>query len=114
MASASITLVSSTEGVRYRNAGPKEAVRMETMVKRIVIVGAGGHGREIVALAAACNLAAGQPIYDVVGVVDDGKPDLERLEKLSVSLIGPIEALGNLDARYVIGIGSPAVRRVVD
>jgi sugar O-acyltransferase (sialic acid O-acetyltransferase NeuD family) len=114
MASASITLVSSTEGVRHRNAGPKEAVRMETMVERIVIVGAGGHGREIVALAAACNLAAERPIYDVVGVVDDGKPDIARLERLSVPLIGPVEAVGNLDARFVIGIGSPSVRRAVD
>lgn len=100
--------------MRYRNAGPKEAVRMETMVERIVIVGAGGHGREIVALAAACNLAAERPIYDVVGVVDDGKPDIARLERLSVPLIGPVEAVGNLDARFVIGIGSPSVRRAVD
>ena len=87
---------------------------METMVERIVIVGAGGHGREIVALAAACNLAAERPIYDVVGVVDDGKPDIARLERLSVPLIGPVEAVGNLDARFVIGIGSPSVRRAVD
>lgn len=84
------------------------------MVERIVIVGAGGFGREIVALAAACNRAAEQPIYDLVGVVDDGNPDLGRLQRLSVPLIGPVEAVGNLDARYLIGIGSPSVRRAVD
>jgi sugar O-acyltransferase (sialic acid O-acetyltransferase NeuD family) len=84
------------------------------VVERIVIVGAGGYGREIVALAAACNLAAQQARYDVVGVVDDGVPDLGRLDRLSVSLIGPVESVGNLDARYVIAIGSPSVRRVVD
>jgi sugar O-acyltransferase (sialic acid O-acetyltransferase NeuD family) len=55
-----------------------------------------------------------QPIYDVVGVVDDGMPDLGRLQRLSVPLIGPVEAVGNLGARYVIGIGSPSVRRAVD
>ena len=99
---------------RYSNGEPNELVRVGTVVERIVIVGAGGHGREMVALAAACNLAAERPIYEVVGVVDDGKPDLGRLERLSVPLLGPVEAVGDLDARYVIGIGNPSVRRVVD
>jgi sugar O-acyltransferase (sialic acid O-acetyltransferase NeuD family) len=100
--------------VGYRNAEPNEVVRVETVAERIVIVGAGGFGREIMALAAACNRAAERSIYDVVGVVDDGVPDLGRLERLSVPLIGPVEMVGNLDARYVIGIGSPSVRRAVD
>jgi sugar O-acyltransferase (sialic acid O-acetyltransferase NeuD family) len=112
--SASITQASRRGMGAIQEWRTNEVVRVETVVERIVIVGAGGHGREIVALAAACNLAAEQPIYDVVGVVDDGKPDLGRLERLSVPLIGPVEAVGNLDARYVIGIGSPSVRRIVD
>jgi sugar O-acyltransferase (sialic acid O-acetyltransferase NeuD family) len=87
---------------------------VETVGERIVIVGAGGFGREIVALAAACNRAAGHSIYDVIGVVDDGMPDLGKLKRLSVPLIGPVEAVGNLDARYLIGIGRPSVRRAVD
>ena len=70
---------------------------METVAERIVIVGAGGHGREIVALAAACNLGRQQPIYEVVGVVEDGDPDRGRLERLSVPLLGPIETVADLD-----------------
>ena len=89
-------------------------LRVETVAERIVIVGAGGHGREIVALAAACNLGRQQPIYEVVGVVEDGDPDRGRLERLSVPLLGPIETVADLDARYVIGIGDPSVRHFVD
>jgi sugar O-acyltransferase (sialic acid O-acetyltransferase NeuD family) len=84
------------------------------MIERIVIVGAGGSAREIVALAAACNRGAERALYDIVGVVDDGMPDLGALERLSVPLIGPIEAVEKCDARYVIGIGNPAARRAVD
>jgi len=100
--------------VRCRNGDTNELVSVETVVERIVIIGAGGFGREIVALARACNTVPEQPIYEVVGVVDDGTVDRGRLERLSVSLIGIVETVGNLDARYVIGIGSPSVRRVVD
>lgn len=84
------------------------------MVERIVIVGAGGHGREIVGLAAACNAGEEQPRYEVIGVVDDGMPDLGRLEKLSVPLLGPVDVVGSLDAEYIIGIGNPSIRRSVD
>ena len=96
-------------------ASPTRIVKVETVVERIVIVGAGGswsgdrwHWLQL------ATLPRSEPIYDVVGVVDDGMPDLGRLGRLSVPLIGPVEAVGNLDTRYVIGIGSPTVRRDVD
>lgn len=80
----------------------------------VVVIGASGFGRECLDVLEAMA-AAGSPL-EVVGVVDDGPSDLnlERLAARGVSYLGMVEEwLANelLPRLYVLGIGSPEVRR---
>jgi sugar O-acyltransferase (sialic acid O-acetyltransferase NeuD family) len=84
----------------------------------LVVVGCGGHGREVVGIARAINAAADrQDRWRIVGVVDErpSAVNLDRLARLDVPFLGGLEWLGKVDAdtRYLIGIGDPWVRRDV-
>ncbi len=80
------------------------------MPEPLVIVGCGGHGREVYGIVRAVNEAAGEP-WKVLGFVDDhpGDVNLGRLLRLGVPFLGPLTALP-AGSRYVIGIGDPRVR----
>jgi sugar O-acyltransferase (sialic acid O-acetyltransferase NeuD family) len=85
-----------------------------TSPERIVVVGASGFGRECLDVLVAMA-AAGSPV-EVAGVVDDGPSDinLERLAARGVSYLGTVgEWLTTVDSerRYVLGVGSPDLRR---
>jgi sugar O-acyltransferase (sialic acid O-acetyltransferase NeuD family) len=89
------------------------------MTQRISIIGAGGFGREVLDVVNAINDAlppAAAPAYEVIGFLDDGDPDLDRLGYPEVPHIGPVRELASLplEVGYVIGIGSPQVRRQLD
>lgn len=80
----------------------------------VVVVGASGFGRESLDVLDAL-VRDGAPI-EIRGVVDDNPhpDDRARLQARGVAYLGPIEsglltAVGSLS--YVLGIGSPAVRR---
>ena len=75
----------------------------------LVVVGAGGHGREVFDAATAAT-RAGTADWDVVGFVDDGDVDLGRLERLGVPLLGDPDELLARPITYAIGVGTPAVR----
>lgn len=81
------------------------------MSEPLVIVGAGGFGRETIELVAALNAA--HPRYDLLGVLDDGIPDAALLGRLGVPHLGGCEAIRALPGgtRFVVGIGSGPVRR---
>jgi sugar O-acyltransferase (sialic acid O-acetyltransferase NeuD family) len=81
------------------------------MAEALVIVGCGGHGRELLGIVEAVNAATGEP-WKVLGFVDDG-PNRVNLARLRAPFLGPVAALAELDAHYVIGIGHPAVRAAV-
>ena len=78
-------------------------------VRDLVIVGAGGHGRELFATIAALN--AGSPTWRVLGVVDDAPQHQDRLERLGLPLLGPVDHLLELGCTYALGIGTSEVRR---
>jgi sugar O-acyltransferase (sialic acid O-acetyltransferase NeuD family) len=85
-----------------------------TSPERVVVVGASGFGRECLDVLEAMA-AIGEPV-EVAGVVDDGpsEPNLERLAARGVSYLGTVEEwLTAVDGerRYVLGVGSPEVRR---
>lgn len=86
------------------------------MATRLVVIGGGGFGREVLDVVEAVNNYHGSSVLDVVGVLDDGAPDHALLKPYGVSHLGPVSILGELDedVGYVIGIGKPAVRRMLD
>lgn len=72
----------------------------------IVIVGAAGHGREVLDVVEASGLPFG-------GFVDDGAPDLEPLERRAAALLGGLEVLDGLAASVLLGLGDSRVRQRV-
>lgn len=85
----------------------------------LVILGAGGHGRETLDIVAALHAArdpadAVTPHWHFAGFVDDGGGDPALLARRHASVIGGTEVMRTLDAHYVIGIGDSAVRARLD
>lgn len=82
------------------------------------MIGGGGFGREVLDVIDAINLdhaTTGEAAYEVVAVLDDGEPDPATLAPYGVE-VQPVAALDAMpaDVGYVIGIGSPEVRRKLD
>lgn len=84
------------------------------MAEKIVVVGAGGFGRETLDVIDAINATAPEPVWEVAGVVDDRPAEIQRdrLNARDIPLLGGLEALRDQVKEYwfVIGIGSPVVR----
>ncbi|HEU5108587.1 MAG TPA: NeuD/PglB/VioB family sugar acetyltransferase [Micromonosporaceae bacterium] len=85
------------------------------MTVDLVIVGCGGHGREVFGIVAAANDAARQPGWRVLGFVDDDPSPVnrDRVARLGAAYLGPCDALARTGGYYVVGIGDPRVRRAV-
>lgn len=89
------------------------------MVTPIVVVGAGGFGRETLDVLEAVNRGPSGLTYSLQGVVDDhpSEYDLDLLLERGVKYIGTSDdLLGHRmrEVRYVIGIGNPGVRAKID
>lgn len=80
----------------------------------LVIVGAGGQGREALDTVEALNAAAPAPVWEFRGFLADDDRSAPLLAARAVGVVGPVEHLHDLDADYVIAIGDPSVRRAVD
>jgi sugar O-acyltransferase (sialic acid O-acetyltransferase NeuD family) len=81
------------------------------MTTALVIVGAGGHGRETLDVVEACN--AMSPTYDFMGFcARDADPAL--MARRHATVLGDVDVLRDLDASYVIGIGTSGTRRDLD
>ena len=78
----------------------------------IVIVGAGGFGRECLDIVEALNDDGAD--LEVVGFVDDGGGPAELLERRAVRCLGPVSTAPDHADRYVIAIGSGEVRARLD
>jgi sugar O-acyltransferase (sialic acid O-acetyltransferase NeuD family) len=85
----------------------------------LVIVGCGGHGRELLGIVRAVNdaSAAGNR-WQIEGFVDDAPSDSdrERIERLGVPYLGPIGWLADPpgEPHYLLGIGDPVARVAVE
>jgi sugar O-acyltransferase (sialic acid O-acetyltransferase NeuD family) len=79
------------------------------IVHPLVIIGAGGFGREVLDVVDAIN--ALRPSYEFLGFLDDGAVRADLLARLAAPHLGASERLTELDAMYVVGIGSGVVRR---
>lgn len=81
-------------------------------MRPLVIVGTGGHGRELLEIFRACE--AEQPRHELVGFLDDALPDGAGAGPGGVPVLGATRWLASAAVEYVIGIGAPAVRRRID
>ena len=85
---------------------------------RLIVVGAGGFGRETLDIVAAHNAAVwhgrpahGSELWDVVGVVDDRDPDPDLIAPHGVAYLGPISSIERFaGARYIAAVANPVVR----
>jgi sugar O-acyltransferase (sialic acid O-acetyltransferase NeuD family) len=84
----------------------------------VVIVGAGGFGRETLDVIEAVNRASDHPPFTIVGVLDDAPTPLAlaRLAARGIAFLGGVDAWlsGGGPAQYIIAIGNPRVRALVD
>lgn len=86
------------------------------MADPLIIIGAGGFGREAADAVEAINRAADAPVWDLLGIVDDSPSDenLARLATRGITYLGTtgtiVRALNR--PNYVVGIGSPQVRKM--
>ncbi|WP_114424566.1 NeuD/PglB/VioB family sugar acetyltransferase [Nocardioides houyundeii] len=87
------------------------------MAESLLVVGAGGFGREVLDVVDAINAASTEPVWAVAGVVDDSPSDenLDLLAKRGVPFLGTsADAISRGSVtHYVVGIGSPQVRRKI-
>ena len=75
------------------------------MAERVVIVGAGGHGREVLDIIEAIGG------FEVLGFVDDGTPDVALFADRGHRLLGGTDALASFgEVLVVVGVGDPRVR----
>jgi sugar O-acyltransferase (sialic acid O-acetyltransferase NeuD family) len=81
------------------------------MADDLVIVGAGGHGRETLDIVEAMN-DAGTGQWNFLGFVDDGEVRQDRLARREAEVL-EVSELDPEDVRYVIGIGDPKTREAV-
>jgi sugar O-acyltransferase (sialic acid O-acetyltransferase NeuD family) len=80
-------------------------------VREVVIIGAGGFGRELLdVITAAIDAGA---MLEFSGFVDDGEPDRTLLAARGAPLLGTTDDLDGRDVGYLIGIGAPQARRAV-
>lgn len=79
----------------------------------LVVVGAGGFGRETIDVILAINEV--RPTFNLLGVVDDSPSELNRsrLDAIEVPLMGRIDELEGMDCHATIGIGSPKARKAI-
>lgn len=78
----------------------------------LVIVGAGGFGREVLQLVLDINAVA--PTFDLLGFLDDAVIDAALRERLGAPVLGSSARLADLQAAIVIAVGSSAPRRRLD
>lgn len=89
------------------------------MARDLIIVGAGGHGREVLGLVRALNHAAAEPPWNVVGFADDARLDpdaLARLDRIDSWVACGVDAIADVSGGpvlAVVALGDPATRRAV-
>ena len=78
----------------------------------LVIVGAGAFGREVLDLVEDINATAST--FEFLGFLDDGEVQVQLLQRRGAPVLGRSSMLADLDASYVIGIGTGEPRRRID
>lgn len=80
--------------------------------RALVIIGAGGQGREMLDTIEALNRL--EPTWSFLGFLADDDRSADLVAARGAEILGRVDRLADLDAAYLIGIGDPAVRRAAD
>ena len=80
-------------------------------IGRLVIVGAGGQGRETLDIVEALDRTDRH--WDIIGFVSSGGEDPAPLRRRGVPVLGDLSTLEGLDVSVVVAIGSGDARRRV-
>lgn len=83
-------------------------------MRDLVVIGAGGHGREVADVVAEINLI--EPTWRMLGYYDDEPGGLATVERRGESILGTVStfASGPPAAEWIIAIGNSAVRAEID
>jgi len=82
-------------------------------MKRLIIIGGGGHARELLDIVDAVNRVS--TVYDFLGFAADVYYDEEEVAARGAKYLGEVaSALAATDAEYAIGIGSAEARHTID
>jgi sugar O-acyltransferase (sialic acid O-acetyltransferase NeuD family) len=85
------------------------------MTWRLVVVGAGGFGREALDVIDAINGASTSAVFDVIGVLDDtpSERNVSRLTARGIQHIGSVDDWlpDDCGAKYLVAVGDPRVRQ---
>lgn len=79
----------------------------------LVIVGGGGHASDVLGAIEACN-HRDRKMFEVIGYVDDTRPQNRRLERRGVVYLGSIEEGLPPHAVSVIAVGQPTTRLEIE
>jgi sugar O-acyltransferase (sialic acid O-acetyltransferase NeuD family) len=80
--------------------------------RRLVVIGCGGHAREILDIVEDVNRAA--PIFEFMGAVVEPDWDAGLFRERGVPLVGGVDVMEHLDSDYVIAIGDGTTRARID
>lgn len=81
-------------------------------MRPLVILGAGGFARRVLALIDAIN--AHHPQFKVLGFLDRVSDTPRQIQRAGYEVLGGDSLLDSIDADYLIGVGSPLVRARLD
>lgn len=77
-------------------------------VRSLAVLGAGGHGRELADIIRARAVADGS--VRLLGIADDGNPDLDLLGRAGIPFLGTSAAIADPALEVYVGVGMPDVR----
>lgn len=86
-------------------------------MRTLVVVGAGGFGREVLDVVEAVNASGAEPAFELLGVLDDGpsQANLQRLAERDIPYLGTLdEFTGHPAVSFVVGVAHPGHRRAID
>lgn len=79
---------------------------------RTIILGTGGHGRDVLVALRARDERLGQQTF--IGFIDDGRPRRDRLARLGAPYLGTSQNLTDYaGCAFIVGVGAPDIRRAL-
>jgi sugar O-acyltransferase (sialic acid O-acetyltransferase NeuD family) len=84
----------------------------EATAKPLVVIGAGGHGRETLDIVEAINRE--RLTWKFLGFLADGEQRPDLSENRGATILGSVRDLQNFDSFFTIGIGLGTARKEID